>query len=262
MPRNRLGWIVPLLAALIALLVFAPLALAQTAVPGPGDVAPQPDGPVATGVNLNLLVLGVVIRGLMYVVNHYVPFLRTEPQKQISVAVVAAIGGALYQGIVDGGVGFNEITYSSVIQSVFSTLAAHNLLFRPGLLNAKLGGGTNHGEAGFARLPALVALAVVMLFAAPAVAQSHYLHQADVRNALVGIPGDNEVAEACAQLACTSWTWGAWYRVSDHEAYQTVAYKQRYAPGYWCEKYHSYFPYGDPNTTIWDAIYQSWSGYC
>lgn len=141
--RRILLYLVPVL---LMLLIVPAMALAQAVIPGPGDVAPQPDGPVATGFNLWLVVIGAGTRFVMYFINHHVPFLRTEPQKQISVAVAGAVAGALYQAIFDGNFGANDATLNAVVQAIAFTLAAHNLLFKPGELNVKFGGGRNANE--------------------------------------------------------------------------------------------------------------------
>lgn len=129
----------------LALLVLALLGLTLL-IPGTvlaADVAPQPDGPVAVGVNLWLIVIGVGIRGVMYLINHNAPFLKTEPQKQVAVALAGAIGGALYQVLFSGTLGANDETLNAVLQATVFTLGAHELLFKPGGINLKLGGGSN-----------------------------------------------------------------------------------------------------------------------
>lgn len=126
-------------------LVFLVLYVVDTAfaqVPGPGDPSSQPDGPVATGVNLYLLVLGAAVPLVGYVLNHHAPW-ASEPVKQAAQIALAAAVAVLYQAVTPGDLGLNDGTLLAVLTAVVSALLAHFGLYKPSGVSVALGAGTN-----------------------------------------------------------------------------------------------------------------------
>jgi hypothetical protein len=133
MPRKLLLLLVPLL-----LLASPAAALADDSVPS---------GTTAIGLSLWALGVGALVPLATYVLNRAVP---TEPIRATVLLVVAAIAGALTQLVDAGSIGFDTATLRYVISAVVAALAAHHLLWKPGLVNVALGH-PDHGVVPAAR---------------------------------------------------------------------------------------------------------------
>jgi hypothetical protein len=118
---------------LIATLVV-PLAAFAT------DVAPQPEGPVVTGVNIWLVLLGGVSPLVGYVFNHYLP--HTNVQLKGVVQTVIAAGVAVFYTAVSSGAGIDNKTLVAVVTAMGAALLAH-FGYRASAINVLFGGGTN-----------------------------------------------------------------------------------------------------------------------
>ena len=118
-----------LIVAMLVLLLVPSLALAAGTV-----LAPVPQ--------LWVLILGSLTPLMVYVLNHYAPWV-TEPVKAIVLVVVAAIVGGLYAAIETSVFGWNDATLQLVLSAVVAAFGAHLLIYKPSGISAKLGGGTN-----------------------------------------------------------------------------------------------------------------------
>ena len=126
------------------LLIAVTVPLLAPAMAFADDVVPPPQPTLALpSLQLYALLVGGLVPLVTYVLNHYAPW-ASEPVKATVLVVAAAIAGALTQLIDTGTLEFNVRTLEILATAVVGALAAHAGLWRPALINVKLGGGTNH----------------------------------------------------------------------------------------------------------------------
>lgn len=130
----RRAFLAGMLLGLFLLLILPVYALASTATSAPTLVFPwQQVWPV---------VIGAIVPLVTYVLNHVGPWL-TEPIKAAVLVLVAAVVTALYTALATNVIGLNDATLQLILTGVFSSLAAHHLLWKPAGIALALGGGTN-----------------------------------------------------------------------------------------------------------------------
>jgi MFS family permease len=129
------------------LLLFIPLVMLLAPAAALADSDHVPIGQTALGLSLWALGVGALVPLATYVLNRFVP---NEPARAAVLLVVAAIAGALTQLINAGSIGFDTATLRYVLSAVIAALAAHHLLWRPGLVNVALGH-PDHGVVPAAR---------------------------------------------------------------------------------------------------------------
>jgi hypothetical protein len=142
--------------AMLAVFLALPAAAALADVlPGPGTTAPQPDGPVVTGVNIWLLVLGYVSPLVAYLLNHFAPWVTVQI-KGIVIGAVAAAVALVYQLVSAGNFGWNYQTLVAVVETVLASIAGH-ASFKASGINVAFGAGSNASGAADKVAPGLSA---------------------------------------------------------------------------------------------------------
>jgi hypothetical protein len=89
-----------------------------------------------------VLVIGAIAPLGGYALNKLGPHV-SEQVKAVVHVVLAAVAGALYQGLANGGVGFNSTTAQSIGSAILAALAAHHLLWKPSGIGMLFGAGQN-----------------------------------------------------------------------------------------------------------------------
>jgi len=90
-----------------------------------------------------VVLLGAVTPLLMYVVNHYAPWV-SEKAKAVAQVAAAALVGALWQLHTQGSLDFGSAaTLQYALTAVVSALVAHGMLYAPGGINTALKAGSN-----------------------------------------------------------------------------------------------------------------------
>jgi hypothetical protein len=136
------------LLMLMTLLLWIGASMAQAAdlVPGPGEVAPQPEGNVITGITLGVAIVSFLTTGLGYLLNYALPFVRSEQSKGVMQWVYQAIAVVLYQLAFGDGFGFNTETYVAFAEAIAVYGLSHNFLYKPPGWNTTLRAGQNRQD--------------------------------------------------------------------------------------------------------------------
>jgi hypothetical protein len=92
------------------------------------------------------LMIGALVPLVTYVVNHIGPWV-SEPVKATVTVLTSAVAGALYTALATTSFGWNSATLQMVLTTVISTLGAHQFLWKPSGISARLGGGTNGSKS-------------------------------------------------------------------------------------------------------------------
>jgi hypothetical protein len=130
--------------AVLSLLVFVVPAIAQ--VPGDGYSAPVPDGPAITALPVGVIVVSFVMTAVGYLLNHFLPFLRTDAAKGVAHAVYQAVGVALFELATGSGFGLNKQTGVAFLVAMATWAFSHNLIYKPTTWAPLFGAGSNHGD--------------------------------------------------------------------------------------------------------------------
>ena len=119
----------------LVFLALAPVALAD---------APVHTSPVLVLPSKQLwtLMIGALVPLVTYVLNHVGPWV-SEPTKAFVLVLVAAIAGGLYTALATSNFGWNSATIQMVLTAVIAALGAHQWLWKPSEISARLGGGSN-----------------------------------------------------------------------------------------------------------------------
>ena len=89
---------------------------------------------------------GSIVPLLMYLVNHYAPWV-SEKAKAIAQVSAAALVGVLWQLHSSGGLDLGAAsTWQFILTAVVSALVAHGLLYAPGEINVALKADTNRQQ--------------------------------------------------------------------------------------------------------------------
>lgn len=134
--RNISSMIWLLVGFVLLIMSIAPFALAADGPP------PDSHALVLPQTQLIAAVVGALVPGLTYAINHYAPWV-SEPAKAIFLAVVAAVGGALTELLDSGGIPLTWETAQVVGTAVVLAFLAHAGFWRPSNLSTRLKAGTN-----------------------------------------------------------------------------------------------------------------------
>lgn len=85
-----------------------------------------------------VILIGALVPLGGYVINRFAPWV-SEQVKALVQVLLAAVSGALYTALETNSFGWNGTTIELVLSAVAAALFAHNLLYRPGKINSKLG---------------------------------------------------------------------------------------------------------------------------
>lgn len=107
------------------------------------DTVPPPNNElVFSSQQFWVAVIGALVPGLTYILNHYAPWV-SEHIKALVLLLVSAAAGALFQLIDVGALHWNTRTFEIVATAVVMAFASHVGFWRPSTFSTKLGGGTN-----------------------------------------------------------------------------------------------------------------------
>jgi hypothetical protein len=129
---------------LVLFLLAAP-AHAQS-VPGAGDVAPVPDGPALTVLPIGVIVVSFVMTAIGYLLNHMLPFLRTDAQKGVAHVFYQVIGVELFELATGSGFGINKQTGVAFVVAMATWGFSHGLIYKPTTWAPLLGAGRHAGD--------------------------------------------------------------------------------------------------------------------
>lgn len=135
------------LARRIALATVATLAVLLT-ICVTLSLADEPSPDLALSSDQTWVALtGALVPLLMYVINHYAPWV-SEKAKAIAQVAAAALVGALWQLHSNGSLDLGSAeTLQFSLTAVVSALVAHGLLYAPGGINKALLAGTNKQDS-------------------------------------------------------------------------------------------------------------------
>ncbi len=119
--------VVPALAVYILCFVFVPEVLAQAPPPGPGELAPQPEGDVITGITVQQLVIQLVANAAAYAINYFAPWTSAQAKGTFVLGLAVALG-VVYQAVTVGDLGWNVETLVTIATQVIAALIAHGVL--------------------------------------------------------------------------------------------------------------------------------------
>lgn len=120
--------------AVLTFLLLAPPAWAATVTSSPSLVLQSKQ--------TWTILIGALVPLVTYVLNHVGPWV-SETVKAFVTVLAAGIAGGLYTALATTSFGFNSATLQMVLTSIAAALAAHQLLWKPSGIAAKLGAGTN-----------------------------------------------------------------------------------------------------------------------
>jgi hypothetical protein len=85
-----------------------------------------------------VILIGAIVPLGGYILNRFAPW-TSETVKATVQVLLAAVAGALYTALDTSVFGWNGATLELVLSAVAAALFAHNLLYRPGKINTRLG---------------------------------------------------------------------------------------------------------------------------
>lgn len=130
------------LTALLLFLLTPALALAADSSAPPLD-----HSLLLTSTQFYAAVVGALVPGVTYLLNHYAPW-TSDQVKSIVLVVVAAAGGAITQLVDSGGsLAFDTNTLQVVGSAMFLAFVAHQTFWKPTGFAAALKAGTNRQDA-------------------------------------------------------------------------------------------------------------------
>ena len=115
--------------AVLCLALLVPgIASAQDVIPGAGEVAPQPEGNILTGISVEQGYISFVVNALAYAINYAAPW-KSAQAKGGFVLIANIVIAAIYQEAVSGTFGWNTQTAVVIFQAVLTALIAAITMF-------------------------------------------------------------------------------------------------------------------------------------